>query len=370
LQKIKEIKELTGIRFFAAFHVIFFHNFYISGTIVDHTPAFIKRFFSFGDSAVAFFFILSGFILSYVYVNSSNELKTSKKTFAWARFSRLYPIYILALLFDLPRGITYFISTYDMTTAVTKIVVSLSAYLTMLQSWYPRVTASWNSPAWSLSVEAFFYCVFPFVIPFIFKIKSNLKMMFLLYLIPILLFSILKYGVHINFDSSFISTLWRSFPALRLSEFLIGVVLGKVLKERGSGVQWIECHKGFASAIFWACLIFSLGIACIDLNLARELRMNIFLIPCFSLIILLLATTQIKGTGVFRTNIVVLLGNASFTLYIIHQPVLYYMNLLGFEKGVTYFSLYCCACIVLSLTLYKYFEVPMQKLLRKRKPFN
>ena len=60
MQKAREIKELTGIRFFAAFHVLFFHNFYIAGSsVIESTPKFMKSIFSFGDSAVAFFFILS-----------------------------------------------------------------------------------------------------------------------------------------------------------------------------------------------------------------------------------------------------------------------------------------------------------------------
>jgi peptidoglycan/LPS O-acetylase OafA/YrhL len=369
LQKLREIKELTGIRFFAAFHVLFFHNYYTAGSIVPSTPSFLKNIFSFGDSAVAFFFILSGFILSYVYVNDKNELKTSKTSFAWARFSRLYPVYIFALIMDLPRGINYFLSEYDLSTGLIKIFISLTAYLTMLQSWYPRVTASWNPPAWSLSVEAFFYIIFPFIIPVLFKLKANLKVLISLYLLPIILYFVLDHVLLVDFQNPTVATLWRSFPALRVTEFLIGILLGKIFREQGRLVSWIKKNTKLASLMFWGSLIFSLFIVAIDLNIARELRMNAFLIPCFAIMILLLASTKIKYTGFFRLDEVVLLGNASFTLYIIHQPVLYYMNFIALEKGILFFTLYCFITITLSLLIYKYFEVPMQRILRKRNPF-
>ncbi len=55
ISKMKELKVLTGIRFFAAIHVVFFHNFYMAN-ITDETPKALLSFFNSGEAAVDFFY--------------------------------------------------------------------------------------------------------------------------------------------------------------------------------------------------------------------------------------------------------------------------------------------------------------------------
>lgn len=369
MQKNIEIRELTGIRFFAAFHVLLFHNYYLIGDWGRSTPAFMKNIFSFGDSAVAFFFILSGFILSYVYITPDKKLKTSKFDFIWARISRLYPVYILALLMDLPRGLDYFLEKYDFSTAVTKIVISLSAYISMLQSWHPRLTPAWNSPAWSLSVEAFFYILFPFLVMLIFKLKSCFRILLSFYLIPIIIFFLLRNGMNFDFEDASNAVLWRSLPILRLSEFIIGMIIGKIFLQKKELVSWFKNNTKLSSLIFWGSLFLSLICVSFQHKLPREIVMNVFLVPCFSIMIFSLACCQIRLTSIFRNNVFVLLGSASFTLYIIHQPVLFYFNKFNLEKGPLYFFLYAITTIILSIFIYLKFEIPMQKIIRRNNPF-
>jgi hypothetical protein len=87
----KPIRPLTGLRFFAAPHVVWFH--YAPG--LPHWPGNIVRN---GYMAVALFFVLSGFVLAYTYEGRTVE----PRRFWLARFARIYPGYLTAFCLIAP----------------------------------------------------------------------------------------------------------------------------------------------------------------------------------------------------------------------------------------------------------------------------
>jgi len=146
------LPALTGIRFFAAFYVVLTHSLpWIKNRVSLPLP--IANFFSNGYLAVCLFFLLSGFILSYTYSGLAPGVQNYAK-FWEARFARIYPVYLFSLLLALP---------FQFHTLTLKSTV---AVLLMVQAWnplHPEMSGAWNYPAWSLSVEAFFYLCFPFI---------------------------------------------------------------------------------------------------------------------------------------------------------------------------------------------------------------
>lgn len=149
----RSLNALTGARFLAAFYVVLFH-FALRPATEHHAPAFLTTFLANGDTGVLFFFILSGFILTYSYVGKI-QTPSQLARFWQARFARLYPVYLLSLLLNWPfRG--------DMSVGV------MTAVLTGTQTWNPQkqyLAQAWNFPAWTLSVEMFFYLCFPLLLP-------------------------------------------------------------------------------------------------------------------------------------------------------------------------------------------------------------
>jgi len=157
-----KIPALTSLRFFAALHVLLFHT-RAMGAVFG--PVWFQRLSSIGYTGVTFFFVLSGFILVYTY---SGRSVTAKKFWS-ARFARVYPAYAFALLLTLPfflYGVAHFreigLPFMAFETAHIKIAAGLEVLL--LQSWVPPAALSWNAVGWSLSVEAFFYLLFPFLL--------------------------------------------------------------------------------------------------------------------------------------------------------------------------------------------------------------
>ena len=101
---------------------------------------------------VTFFFVLSGFILTYVYP----ELPTGAATMRFwrARVARVWPAHVASLVL----GLVLLQYGWDTSTAI--------ANLLMVQAWIPvsKYYFSYNAVSWSISAEFFFYLAFPFLL--------------------------------------------------------------------------------------------------------------------------------------------------------------------------------------------------------------
>lgn len=93
------LDAITGLRFFAALHVVLFH--YAVRTL-GATSAVAGHVVSFGFVGVSFFFVLSGFILAYSYAPRAAEGAVAPRPFYASRVARIYPLYLAALLIALP----------------------------------------------------------------------------------------------------------------------------------------------------------------------------------------------------------------------------------------------------------------------------
>ena len=154
------LPAVTSLRFFAAFHVALFH---MNEMGVLTGPAWLKAFAGIGYVGVSFFFVLSGFILVYTYAGREISLRN----YFQSRFARIYPAYLFSLVLTFPF---FYFGALKMQVpffafASQHFVLSSVLVLLLLQSWIPAAALAWNPVAWSLSVEAFFYLVFPFALP-------------------------------------------------------------------------------------------------------------------------------------------------------------------------------------------------------------
>ena len=144
--------NLTFTRFVAALLVVFFHF----GLELDAIKGGVRTFFANGNIAVSYFFYLSGFVLYKAYQSQLLQNTFRPSVFLINRFSRIYPLYFLALLFFL------IISHLTWQQEIFTSKSLLSALL--LQSWFSGEELSLNYPGWSLSNEIFFYICFPSIV--------------------------------------------------------------------------------------------------------------------------------------------------------------------------------------------------------------
>ena len=140
-QRRPHLRALTSLRFFAALLVLVFH--YRHKALI-----FSNGLSEFGYEAVSFFFILSGFILTYTYTTPKG-LNVSVRDFLVTRIARIAPSYYLALALALPIFLVK--GPWNAAPLV----------ITMTQAWVPTSAMAWTAPAWSLSNEMFFYLCYP-----------------------------------------------------------------------------------------------------------------------------------------------------------------------------------------------------------------
>lgn len=160
VQTPADLKPITALRFAAALWVAvyaFWEN--LAGVGL---PGLVAK----GYLGVELFFVLSGFILSHVYLAQAGEKRFSYGRFLWARVARVYPLHIATLLgVGLLAGAAI-VAGMSVDSNVLS-WSSLPANLLMVHAWGLAPAAGWNHPSWSISAEWFAYLCFP-VFAFVF----------------------------------------------------------------------------------------------------------------------------------------------------------------------------------------------------------
>ena len=151
---------------------------------------------------VEFFFVLSGFVLFpqilKIYNNKKNLFIFYKR-----RWLRTLPLYLLSLL--IVSIITNNLLSFD-----------FLKYLLLIQNILPNTLSNDFFPiVWSLSIEEFFYLLFPIIILIVNK-KDLLK--FLIYFILLILF--LKIFITLYFDLDFL----RKGTFIRFDSIIVGFI--------------------------------------------------------------------------------------------------------------------------------------------------
>ncbi len=150
---LHKLDSLTTLRFFAAAMIVIHHSAGLFGLPPNPGGRFQL------DQAVSFFFILSGFILTYVYPSLTTW--ADRRRFWLARFARVWPAHFAAFILlwlILQHGYNFPTGNASRSLAVLN--------LALVHAWVPvrNVFFSFNSPSWTLSTEMAFYLLFPFLI--------------------------------------------------------------------------------------------------------------------------------------------------------------------------------------------------------------
>ncbi len=152
---------LTSLRFWAAYAVAFHHCCMIiienaAPAIAEHVPVISKLYLG-----VDFFFILSGFVLTHVYLQKLRNGKLSIRNFYVRRIARIYPAYLLAFTIALTQLYGFHFAGLTPAPEPPLSAQSLFLYLFCFHAWWDFGMISINGPSWSISAEWFAYLLFP-----------------------------------------------------------------------------------------------------------------------------------------------------------------------------------------------------------------
>lgn len=302
--KRMKIAPLTSLRFFAALGVFLIHYNQLFMRNTNDLIVALRPIFSEGYLWVGFFFILSGFIISYSQDNKKN--KDSPFSFLTKRLARIYPVHLLMLLFFC----LYFYDTWVMGQQL-----SIFYNIFLVQSLVPASNAYWgyNAVSWSISTEAIFYIAFIFLLP--------LKTKHLLSLFIIITLTILLSHMYDFKNRDIMVWFYYINPISRSVDFMAGMLLyrlHKIIKEKGIRIAMGGTLAEITSIIV---MIIFMAIA-IKTQFTKSLRYDLYYLLPMSLIVITFSFSNGVISKFLCNSHLILLGEASFCLYMIHQPLI------------------------------------------------
>jgi peptidoglycan/LPS O-acetylase OafA/YrhL len=356
-QKPARLDALTGLRCFAALNIVFFH-FSNPDWFGPFSPI-----VNAGYLSVSFFIMLSGFVLAYNYAGRAREGKLGKVRFWKARFTRLYPVYLLSLVLGFQTYLgEWAVHSHHMFWTGTILTPLL------LQGWVPEIATFWNTPAWTMSAEAAYYGIFPWVA----AIKPpqrwtghlfRLGGLWLLGMIPGALYVYFNPD-HIAHVDRFSSAPWlqalKFTPLPHLPSFCFGVLLAHLdeVVPRGGWLRLVVGLTGFVG--IYSILVYG--------GIPYALIHDGVLMPLFGCLILGLAGQNVLAT-IFGFSAFVFVGESSYCLYLMHfnlwnlwhaSGMLQTLHIQWMDPWISYAILVSLGLATLYLV-----EKPAQKVLRK-----
>ena len=359
-RKPAPLKALTGLRCFAAINIVLFH--FSNPQWFNFPP--LAPVVNAGFISVSYFILLSGFVLGYNYNERARNGELDRKRFWEARFTRIYPIYFLSLLLSIGTlGSEYRTHTHAMFW--TGVVLTPL----LLQGWVPAVATFLNTPAWTMSAEAFYYVIFPWLArwkkpvrvgPYIAKLAG----VWVLGLIPGALYIAFNPDGIAHPDRwSYGPWLWalKYTPYAHIFSFIFGVMLANLdaMIPRASRVRLWLGLIGFGGLY---------GILSLGSLVPYAIIHDGLLMPLFAFIILGLAGDNPLAHAL-GVRPLVFVGEASYCLYLLHfnlwnlihsSHVLEALGLSRFDPWLSYVLL-----IALSLVALYFIEKPAQRKLRE-----
>jgi peptidoglycan/LPS O-acetylase OafA/YrhL len=356
------LPALTGLRFFAALHVIVFHT-TMKTTLLARGQIYAGNFLSNGFLAVTLFFMLSGFILAYNY-RGQIETRSHAVRFWEARYARIWPAYAFSLICSsIPlSGIPHW-------------PVAL-ATLGMVQAWDPfhaAYAAAWNGVCWSLSVEALFYLLFPWLQTRIEKLRiSRLALFGLLVVIAAVLCNTPNHNSGDRYSGLFFYVI---IPIVHLPEFIAGIVLGnlfldakRISTDLTAAKEKSADEPGSKRGLLRFPLLTIAGFTTSILVLCgTRSRWDSLVVGTFSLLLYGLASERSILGSFLSTRVLILGGEISYSMYLLRTPLHTWINLIpGFGANIAVSLLYIPFLLIpLSLMSYFLIEGPSRRGLRR-----
>ena len=310
----QKYRALDGLRFVAAYAVVLYHYAPTMASF-EGFPGFVKNVVEAGPAAIGFFYILSGFVLTKAYEDRKPLTAAARSGFWLARLARLYPVYLLAFFMFGPIAYFKYVAHPHGPESGLQFLISAAVLnLVALQAWTP-LSNSWNGPSWSLSVEAFFYLLFPFLVRPLMEMRWSV-------LVPILvcawlaMIAIVLARLHAVFDYA----VWHGWiqycPLFWLPLFVGGIAVSRLTS------HWLRLSSGIATTITTLAVLALLLLCGLVPHDGREL----YIIyggsaPLLALIILGFTHPTAISSRVLNGSLFAKAGAVSYATYILQAPL-------------------------------------------------
>jgi peptidoglycan/LPS O-acetylase OafA/YrhL len=366
------LDALGGLRFLAIVYVICFH---LGDVAFEGAPEFIERFRQQANLVMSLFFVLSGFVLTYRYLDPLLSGKLGARAFWISRLFRLWPIYLVAF------ALQFTVDTHVNRGVPRDYVAGSISQVLMLQGFTPPLVWYGNPPGWTVSVEAFFYLLLPWLA--VRMARVSLGRAFGIVAVLWLFGQLVSFAYVSTLPdgwppsgkpSPYFLDLLRFLPPLHLPSFLAGMLAARVfMADRAQGRAR---SAGLFALAGFAPIAFALGGG-LDL-LARHgigflawpfpFTHNGLFAPAWALLTFGIAHGGAAARWLSWRPLV-RLGDASYGQYILHFPI---FNAVGvflvadWERKPLFLLQMFALLLPLSVLSFERFEQPLRSALLRR----
>ncbi|MFF3018269.1 acyltransferase family protein [Streptomyces sp. NPDC057939] len=346
------LPSLTGMRFIASLMVFVCHA-AVYGIFNDKDlgAALVTYVSKLGFVGVGFFFILSGFVLTWSARDTDRPL-----TFWRRRLAKIFPNHLVTWAAGLL--LMTWIGGYAATVSNT-----VPSFF-LIQAWFPveDVFFGTNGPSWSLAAELLFYLSFPWLVRWVRAIPAQRLWTWAGILFAgVVLVALASQLLPSDPEMPYYPISWYQYwfvyclPLTRLLEFALGIVMARIVQTG----RWIPLSLG------GALLTLIPGYA-LTVWLPDAYGIVAPTVIPLALVVAAGAAADVKGTSSpFRGRTMVRLGELSFAFYMVHMLVMWY-GPMGRVPGRTWDTLPALGMIALTFALttaaawllYRFVEVP------------
>jgi len=321
VDKNSKLNSLQGLRLLAFLLIYLNHSFWLLG---------IGKIFDFGARGVEIFFVLSGFLVAYNYGDRVFDCSWKNCTlYAYNKLKKFYILHFITFLLFLYYPTKEYIRGGLSSTKIHTLIIDCVLNITLLKSWYFPSAFSLNGVTWFLSTILFAYFLVPKIVMYLRQRDNSLYV--LLFCILISLKMILDtYGY--KFPHNFHAFSLYTNPLYRLQDFVLGYVFFMAVKRSLNEPQY-NMHK---IAQFIIPLMYVVSCFLFDKNWVPA---PFILLTC--LLVYLLSFPNNIYENILGNKILVILGNISFEMFILHNLMIKYTDkfwrIMGMEpKGVVF----------------------------------
>ncbi len=333
------LDSLTGMRFVAVILVFCSH---VAFLLFEPRFSWISKTFDAGPVGVSFFFILSGFVLTW-----SARPQDDSRSFYRRRLARIGPNHLVAWLLAL--GVL-------LLEGATLGLRGGFASLFLVQAWVPSepIFYAANSVTWSLSCEIAFYAAFPVLLPAMGHAPSASRKRW----IVLLLLANVGIALFGQWALEGEAQLWFIYilPATRALEFAIGMLVALEVRE-----------GGLRSVGFLPAVLVALGAYAAAVVLPQPFAWTAVMTLPFALLIAAVAHNDLDGApSPLRSKWIVLLGAWSYAFFLLHQLVIRSAFVLGDFSSASQGALLIWIPVLFlisigaSILLFRYVEHPLE----------
>jgi peptidoglycan/LPS O-acetylase OafA/YrhL len=297
----EEVLPWTGLRFVAAFYVFLFHI-HIRWPLAALQP--VNNFLNAGAVGMSLFFVLSGFVLAHRYHHGPVPCRS----YLVNRFARIYPVYFVAALVTVPwMGVSFGAgSSAGAARPVAQLLVLVVANVLLVQAWLPQLFGYWNDGgSWSISAEAFFYVLFPFLLG---GLAQRTRRQLAGVLLAAYVLAVLPAASYLAFDPKPNYALFYSMPIFRLPEFVFGVCAYLAARQAGplARLRW---------AVLPATALLAAYLALVGPGLPPYVVHNWLALPVIGFVLAVVGTSGGLAARVLSAKPLVWAGRVSYCFY-------------------------------------------------------